>query len=1197
MNTKTDTEGTKLKVLVLEDSTGDLELMREQLSNAGYRLDLTHVENEAGFTALMRENSFDLILADFKLPGFDAFGALEISQKFCPETPFICFSATIGEETAVELLKLGAVDYVLKDRPERLPFSVKRALEEAELKKEYQKAAEALRESEERFRVAQEMSPDGFTILHPVRNEKGEIFDFTWIYENQTIARINGTDPQLVKGKRLLVLFPTHLGTSVFETYLHVANTGEPRIIEEVYVGEVISRPTWLRLVVVSMGEDIAILSQDITGRKQAGRALEESELTFRKLFEESSDAILLIDETGVFVECNQAALDLLKMTREQFLFLAPVDISPEFQPNGRSSKEFAIEVIDLACKKELHCLDWTHVNAEGGEFIVDISLMPIIVKGKKMLHTTWRNITERRQTEAALRESEEMMRSSQSVAHICSYSTILNENETEKSQWVCSPEFYKMFGIDETYPHTIEGWAGIIHPEFREDILAYHESAVKEKIPFNKEYKIIRINDGAERWVHGSGELEFDEKGNPVRMHGAIQDITDRKRAEIIRQVQYSIAQASLTAKNSGELYDFIKNELNNIIDVSNFFIAALDEETGMLSKILDKDEKDEIMEWPAEKSLTGYLIRQNRPVLVQKNEIVRLQEEGTIELFGTIPEAWLGVPLSVEGKMSGAVVVQNYDNPDVYDQYSIEIMELVTHLLSMYIGRQLAEEKATKLARAVEQSSVSVLITNKEGEIEYVNSFFTELTGYSFEEAKGKTSSILKSGHQSTAFYRQLWGIILSGNDWEGEILNKKKTGELYWEKAVISPIVNSDGVITNFVAIKEDITERKKMVEELIEAKEKAEESDKLKTAFINNISHEIRTPLNGILGFGELISGMYFPGDEAAEMVKHVRQSSKRLTDTITDYVDMARIVSGTMEVNKKEFPLQPLIEEAINEIRPLSEEKKIGLKTVIPKQCDGIRLFSDKELIRKTINILLDNSLKFTSQGEIICGYRFIPGYLEFYVQDTGVGIAYDKLEMIFDMFAQEDTSDTRAYEGSGLGLAISHGLVNLLGGHISVTSERNKGSAFMFTVPYIEREAAEKAPLTEEENDTVAGKSLVLLAEDEESNYLYMEAVLRQAGYEYLLAKNGEEAVALCKQHPDITLVLMDIKMPVMNGVEATRRIREFRPEVTIIATTAYAQTGDEQRFLAAGFDGYLPKPIRTEKLFALLREPINRDY
>jgi signal transduction histidine kinase len=391
-----------------------------------------------------------------------------------------------------------------------------------------------------------------------------------------------------------------------------------------------------------------------------------------------------------------------------------------------------------------------------------------------------------------------------------------------------------------------------------------------------------------------------------------------------------------------------------------------------------------------------------------------------------------------------------------------------------------------------------------------------------------------------------------------------------------------------------VMERTLELENTIKDLEIAKVKAEASDRLKTAFMNNISHEIRTPLNGILGFGELLAEMEFSPEEKKEMLAHVKHSSNRLMNTVTDYMDMARIVSGTMNVRKKEFQLQLLFEEIINKTRHLCANKMIELETETPTQPVDLMLDSDPELISKIFNILFDNALKFTAKGSISCGYNLNNGFIKFFVEDTGKGIDSDKLEMIFNMFSQEDTSNTRGYEGSGLGLSIARGLVNLLGGTISVASEKGKGSIFKFTVPYSETEVAETFAPVEKKNRIATGKPLILLAEDDESNYLYMEVVLKQAGCDYLLAKNGFEAVELCKQHTGITLVLMDIKMPVMNGLEATKLIHEFSPELPVIAITAYAQTGDEQRFLAAGCNGYIAKPISKYLILSLIQKYFN---
>ena len=594
-------------------------------------------------------------------------------------------------------------------------------------------------------------------------------------------------------------------------------------------------------------------------------------------------------------------------------------------------------------------------------------------------------------------------------------------------------------------------------------------------------EYRYKRI-DGTYLWFETIGTILKDEKGNPEQILFNTRNITDRKNAEMIKQLQYNIARATITTKNLSELFDSIQNELNSMIDARNFVIASYNEETGMLSSLVDKDEKDEISEWPAEKSLTGYVIEKNRPVLVRKNEIKQMYKEGTIELIGTTAQAWLGVPLKVENKILGVVVVQNYHDPEVYDQTSIEIMELVAHELSMFVDRQRSNEKVGKLSRTVEQSSVSVVITNREGAIEYVNPYFTELTGYSYEEAMGKNPNILKSGHHSESFYKELWDTILSGNDWEGELLNKKKNGELYWEKAVISSIVNNEGVITNFVGIKEDITGRKqaeKMLqeqneiiqaqneeyesineelrqtnEELFEAKEKAEVSDRLKSAFLANMSHEIRTPMNSILGFSSLLEKNNLSEKAKKHYIRIIQTSGKNLVQIVNDVIDIAMIESGQLKISKSEVSLNQLFydlyEIFIEKIKTDNLNIKLNLK--IP---DGeYTLVTDELRVKQILSNFLSNAIKFTEKGEIELGFRGVKNNkVKMYVKDTGIGIPKDKLETIFERFRQADDSATRKYGGTGLGLAISKNLVELLNSKIGVKSEINKGSEFYFTLP------------------------------------------------------------------------------------------------------------------------------------------------
>ena len=713
----------------------------------------------------------------------------------------------------------------------------------------------------------------------------------------------------------------------------------------------------------------------------------------------------------------------------------------------------------------------------------------------------------------------------------------------------------------------------------------------------FDKEEELIQPN-GHKKWLLTTKLPLNNDKGEIIGIVGIGRNITERKRAEKIQQLQYNIARATISTRNLNELFNSVKNELNSILDAKNFVIALYNEETGMLSANVEKDEKDEIPVWHAEKSLTGYVIRQNRPVLLRKNEILQLHEGGIIELIGTTAEAWLGVPLKVEDKMLGVVVVQNFDNPDVYDQTSIEIMQLVAHELSVFIEWQHSEVNANKLSRAIEQSWVSVAITNKEGIIEYTNPFFTKLTGYSFNEVKGKNFRILKSGHHSTTFYKDLWDTILSGNEWEGEILNKNKNGELYWANAIISPIVNNDGVITNFISIKEDITERKKMVENLITLKEKAEESDHLKSAFLANMSHEIRTPMNGILGFTELLLEPELSSEEKANYIEVVHQSGQRMLNTLNDIIEFSKIEAGMIQLIEKETDINQRLVELTRFFQPEAEKKGLTLSLDKLQSLEIKSILTDQNKLDSILTNLIKNAIKYTDSGIIKVGYVIKkdtePAEVEFYVKDSGIGIPTNRQEAVFNRFEQADINDTRAFQGSGLGLAIAKSFVEMLGGKIWLESREGKGSTFYFTLP-AKNDFSEK-PIVQlkkspDYKSAKVSKLKILIAEDDDASFMFLEASIKRYNFEIARCVTGSETVKYCQSNRDIDIILMDIKMPKMDGYEATRRIREFNKEVVIIAQTAFAISGDRLKAIEAGCNDYISKPINKTKLHALIKK------
>lgn len=380
------------------------------------------------------------------------------------------------------------------------------------------------------------------------------------------------------------------------------------------------------------------------------------------------------------------------------------------------------------------------------------------------------------------------------------------------------------------------------------------------------------------------------------------------------------------------------------------------------------------------------------------------------------------------------------------------------------------------------------------------------------------------------------------------------------------------------------------RKYTEEALLEAKEKAEASDKLKTAFLNNISHELRTPLNGILGFAEFIVQEELTVEDKQEYLEILNENSERLLSTVTNYMDTSLIASGNMEVKHTQFNVNQLVLSLDEKYQPHCSKKNIELQLQLPPNTDSFTISSDHELIRKILILLLDNAVKFTSRGSISFGYENKPGVIEFFVKDTGIGIAKEARQRIFERFIQGEVSNTRGYEGSGLGLSLAKGMVELLGGDIQVKSVVDKGSTFFFTIPVEDGltdipTKSSTVKRSEKKNPTI------LIAEDDHYNYLYLETVLRTASVRILHAINGVEAIDLCTRYPEISLVLMDIKMPVMNGLEATKRIKATRSDLPIIAVTAYALSSDESLALRSGCDDYLSKPITKEQLF----EKINK--
>ncbi|NOQ14079.1 MAG: transporter substrate-binding domain-containing protein [Methyloprofundus sp.] len=533
-------------------------------------------------------------------------------------------------------------------------------------------------------------------------------------------------------------------------------------------------------------------------------------------------------------------------------------------------------------------------------------------------------------------------------------------------------------------------------------------------------------------------------------------------------------------------------------------------------------------------------------------------------------------------------------YRQPTSPSQENLKLIHEFSVLTALAIESIQSNETLKKLSLAVTQSANIVIITNHKGIIEYVNPKFSEITGYSSEEVIGNTPGLLKSGLTDKSVYTDLWNALLAGEKWQGEFLNRKKNGELYWAWDSVAPIHDERGEITHFVAVETDYTERKQAEVALEKAKLDAEQANKVKSEFLATMTHELRTPMNGVLGMAQILEETELT-PEQRESVSIILHSGNSLLEIINDVLDLSKLESEQVILEERYFNLGELIANTFSILRPISQEKSLQLSVVYPT--DYPRYFvGDPTRLQQILLNLLSNALKFTTEGyvrlTVFCNIvSKEQAHIKLSVEDTGIGIADENIAHLFDPFVQADQTTTRKYGGSGLGLAVSKKLINLMQGHIGVNSVSGQGANFWVTLslPLADMDIVKHDKNTKVLNHAVFNGKL-LIVEDDIINQQIACNMLSKTGLIIDIAKNGQQAINLWQQN-DYDLILMDCRMPVMDGYQATALIRaqELESHIPIIALTANSGAEDRRHCLDSGMNEVITKPFKKEFLIKSL--------
>lgn len=866
---------------------------------------------------------------------------------------------------------------------------------------------------------------------------------------------------------------------------------------------------------------------------KMMQQQLQDSESRFRGIFEASNDGILLVElASRKFHAANDKICRMLGYTREEMLTLGIPDVHFE------EDLPILWKELDWPRKDEIGELKSIRMIRKDRSFLyTDINTAILTIAGKEYRVGSIRDITERKKVVEELRQREEMYRNL-----VESLKDIIYEIDNDGIIRFMSPAFTRLTGytVDEI---TGSPFLDLVHPEDRSWLQDYLYGKNETKYPYIEFRGYTK--DGRLKWLHSSPKA-IRKNGEIVARSGVMIDITQQKLAEeALKKVEQQVSRQN--------------ERLKAIMQATPDMVFVYDEQ-GYCREYYSNGNK--------------------RPAL-KPNMIVGSHLS---DVFGENTEFHLEkIREAIRNK---SLVSYEYSVKVKGEEFSFEARLTPIENEVLVFARDITESRKSIrqiqiLSQAIEQSPLSIVITDLEGDIEYVNPWCSQLTGYSPEEMIGHNPRVLKSGTHTDDFYGKMWQDIHEGRQWTGEIQNRKKNGELYWESAIISPVKNQYGEVTKFIGIKQDITEK-------MNAEKLLKDSIKARDKLFSIIAHDLRGPIGNLVPMIDMISGEYGEDESMRnELLSDMRKAAINTFDLLENLLHWARYQSKTIEVRPVNFDIGVAITE-ITELYAASANLK-GLH-IVRNIDNGIMVHADMDSVKMVIRNLLSNAIKFTPGNGVITLSAYSQGAeIVVEVADNGVGMPADVVARLFHPDFSHSTFGTNYEKGSGLGLLLCKEFVEKNGGKMQVSSTLGEGSRFQFTLQPGGEEVRRKPadgfrPVRQK--GLLKGKQF-LLAEDDPFSQLYAKTLLQQFEAQVDIAPNGEVALELLRNNP-YDMVLLDLEMPVLDGFSTIEALRgELKSDVPVIALSASISNRIISKAYESGFCDYIIKPGKPEELYA----------